>query len=474
MFQYGLFLFFYLSISVNCEKLIFVETHFRNGARAPLLMKGKETDYLKEEWDNPGELTGVGERMQYLLGFRNRLRYITDNYNFLSEKYDAHELLMLSTATNYTLVSASAQLQGLYPMDSGNGEYLTEEQEKYAVPGVNIDAPEIQEEIEKLDNCSLPNSMTVIPVHMLHQLEKRMVLIENEGCIEKTNEVKKSNLEQMNELTTQVKDFNTNYAKKLNIFYGYSQDKTYDFEWINDFCECLKADYTDDRSMKEFKTTGIDYDKLENACSKIRENNLKYYYFGDKNGDLATMESSRSMEEMLSYMQKRIDADIKGEKIEEKYEDFSRPKMLLISSEGNTLSAHQIFLINTFGLGNDKYRHPEYADQISYEVTRDNKKKENSTYTDYTVNYYFNDEVILTTDFQNFMDKINKKIWSKEAVDDYCQIKNEEEKTNVLLIIVIAWSAVVLILIVVAIVLCYKVYKKKSNLKDDLEGLTDN
>ena len=78
-------------------------------------------DHIKEVRRNPGELTGVGQRMHYLLGMRNRHRYI-ETYNFLSEKFDSHELLIYSTAFNRTILSAYAQLQGLYPEIYGLGD----------------------------------------------------------------------------------------------------------------------------------------------------------------------------------------------------------------------------------------------------------------------------------------------------------------------------------------------------------------
>lgn len=458
---------------IKSDKLIFVETHFRNGAKAPWLKNTAEpVDILKETWDNPGELTGVGERMQYILGFRNRLRYVTDTYKqFLSEKYDAHEILMLSTASNYTLVSASAQLQGLYPMDIGIGDYLTEEQQEYAVPGVDISM--IQEEVEKLGNCSLPNSMTVIPVHMIHQLEKRMLLFENSACTEKTKENKNKNIENKN-IKENVNNFNNDFAKGLNTFYGYAEDKKYDFIWISDFCDNFKADIMDDRELTQFKETKIDFEKLEASCDKILESYWRYYLFGDSDRNIATMESSKAMDEMADYMKYRVDADIKGEKIEEKYSDFSRPKMVMISSEGSTLSAHQLFLMKIFNLGENLYRHPQYADQISYEITRE----ENVQKLDeekYTVTMFFNDEKIFSKNFKDFYDKIKGSIWDIEKINDFCDYQTDEEKkANFYLYIIYAWSGLVLILIIIAIVLCVKVYKKKNSLKDELEGLTDN
>ena len=82
-----------------------------------------------------GELTGMGQRMHYLLDIRNRMRYI-EKEKFLSEKFDAHEILIYSSNLNRTMLSVSSQLQGLYPQSSKKGEILTEAQEKAAVPQV--------------------------------------------------------------------------------------------------------------------------------------------------------------------------------------------------------------------------------------------------------------------------------------------------------------------------------------------------
>ena len=81
----------------STDKLIFVATHFRHGARAPqgYIDTVKRLDYTLESWDNPGELTGMGKRMHYLLGLRNRERYINKTFeNFLSPNFDPHEILI--------------------------------------------------------------------------------------------------------------------------------------------------------------------------------------------------------------------------------------------------------------------------------------------------------------------------------------------------------------------------------------------
>ena len=43
------------------DRLVFLYTHFRHGARAPLNINDEFIDKLGEKWTNPGELTGVGQ-----------------------------------------------------------------------------------------------------------------------------------------------------------------------------------------------------------------------------------------------------------------------------------------------------------------------------------------------------------------------------------------------------------------------------
>ena len=150
----------------NNEKLVFVQTLCRHGARAPINLKNG-TDMLGVNWESPGEITPIGKRMEYLLGLINRDRYITGKYKFLSDKFNPHELLIYSSDVNRTLESMTSQIQGLYPASSERVDKLTPDQYNVSFPPININIEDIEKEAKKLNDSALPNYMTVIPIHFI-------------------------------------------------------------------------------------------------------------------------------------------------------------------------------------------------------------------------------------------------------------------------------------------------------------------
>jgi len=220
--------------------------------------------------------------MEYILGLRNRQRYIKQ-YELLSKQFDPHEILVYSTDVNRTILSISSQLQGLYPLYSQSGYWLTEEQIKFSNPPVNTTYEEIQKEIDNLNHSSLPNYMTIIPIHTLSTSERKLNVHDSKGCKEIVNKTRDNNKLTKKIIIDNAKNFNDKYAKKLNKYYDKNPENfIYDFDWIGLFCDTFVSDYSDGRIMEDFfKRTEIDKEELLVECRNIIKINFKDDFYGD-------------------------------------------------------------------------------------------------------------------------------------------------------------------------------------------------
>ena len=427
LFNILIIILFSFAFSENDDKLIFVVTHFRHGSRAPQSINDNYLDLLKEKWTNPGELTGMGQRMHYILGLRNRKRYVDDK-KFLSPSFNPHQILIYSSSFNRTLISVSSQLQGLYPQSSQQGETLRDEQIQKAYP--QVDCSDIEDQINQLGNSSLPDYMMLAPIRMINHNERKIIIFDIQGCTEEREEVKKKNRESLQILKDFVNKFNEQYGSILNNFLQDSSKK-YEMPDIDKICDAFISSVIDVRELTEFKNTGINFTEFEEICYEYNGLNYYYHYAGDEEKVLPHIETSKLMAEFIYYMKKRVDADINDENIDEKYKDYSRSKMLMLSGHDSTLSSHEVFLIDALGLNFSYYRFPKFAAQMVFEITRKNEGPK-SRYSDYIVHYYFNDEEIYNITLDNFISKIEPHIWSDKQINEFCGFDDEnmEEINN--------------------------------------------
>ena len=440
-------------------------THFRHGARAPQYYYDKENylDYIKEHWEIPGELTGVGERMHYLLGIRNRLRYIEDD-NFLSKKFDPHEILIYSSPFNRTIISVSSQLQGLYPQYSSLGDNITDNQTSISKPQVNVEDERIQKEIDKLNISALPHSMMLAPVRMINNNERKITLYDIEPCTIKRDEIKIKNSKTIESLINITNIFNEDYGKTLNNFYG-TKDEKYDMWFIDNFCDAFISAETHKRAMENLKKTGLSFEELSEFCFEFQKLNFRDWLNGDKNHVLAHLEVSKLMAEFIHYMDQRIKADINGERdLEKKYEDYSRPKMMMVSGHDSTVSCYEIFLMDAFNINIlENYKYPKFATQIAFEITTSDDDNKNKTEEDYFINYYFNDELIFNKSVKDFKDKVIPHIWDDDKINEFCGFEEykDDDNENIKEILIIVFISTTVIFLITTILLIIKLKKTK-------------
>ncbi|VDN58494.1 unnamed protein product [Dracunculus medinensis] len=100
--------------------IIFIANAWRHGDRAPITIY--PTDVHQEDaWPNGlGELTQRGIVQQYMLGKHIRERYVEHFAPFLSPTYNHKEIYIRSTDVNRTLISAMANVAGMFSSDPYN------------------------------------------------------------------------------------------------------------------------------------------------------------------------------------------------------------------------------------------------------------------------------------------------------------------------------------------------------------------
>ena len=223
-------------------------------------------------------------------------------------------------------------------------------------------------------------------------------------------------------------EFNEKYGKILNTFY--EKEETYDYNFMNRFCDAVVSGITDGRELTEFKKTKIDLDEIEEYCHEVQKIQYQEHILGDSEHILAPLEASKMMREIIHYMKQRINADINQEKIEEEYLDYSRPKMLMISGHDSTISCNEMFIITSLGFPVSYFRGATTASQLALEVSRrdasvDEIKK--MSYKDYILSYYFNDELLFNITVDDFIKKIEPKLWTDEQIDEFCGFKTDKD-----------------------------------------------
>jgi len=465
-----------LKFSYLTNELVFLYTHFRHGARGPTSLNNTNfLDTIGEKWTELGELTGIGERMHYLLGLRNRKKYIEEE-KFLDEKFNPHQMLIYSTAVNRTLVSCASQLQGWYPQRAQMGEVLTPKQEKKSYPPIlEGNEDKYKNIIEELNNSSLPYRMMLAPIRMYEESELYMNLQTKGECIKKLYGLVKGN-EKKKEISDYIEIYNENYAKNLSNFYNNTKSM-FGLEEIGSICGDFICDYTEDREMSEFKSkTGINLTVFLKDCLEFKDIYYSNFLYGDKDNILAHLISNKSMRQFLFYMKRKLKAIINKKDDDTNYADYSRPRLVMNSGHDITLAADLMFLFKLLNINiTENFNFPRFASQFAIEVR---KNKENCTkFSDFNIIGDYNGKIIFNMTVEFFLEKIENEIWTEDKLNDFCGINpnnnndntnsnnedNSDKKLKIYKIITIVLISLSVVFIVIIIILACKLCKKKDS-----------
>ena len=458
------------SLTFQKDQYKFVFQIHRHGARAPVYnmtknVKDNKTIYIdiyNEKWDFEEELTEIGKRMHYLIGVHNRNKYII-NYTLLSEIYNPNEILVKSTNVNRTIMSIYSQLQGFYPQNS-----LYEISNE--IPDINLIYPHNFIYDEQLlnktkesygeffeTNSSLPNYITIIPVHNINEKLHNINLYSPDYCPGIKNYLEKA--KNCDEVIKFKENLPTDLKEKLIKI---NDTFLNNYKTLFSFMDTLIADLYDDRKLTILEDINIE--ELKKVAFKflsIDYEKVNYYY-----NETSIYSMSPMIREILFYMD-----DIINNNDDQK----NKVKYLIFSGHDTNIAGFEIFNNKVF---NTPVEYANFSQTEYYELfikDFDKIEEENISIDHYYVRYMRGDIQKFEFNYTYFKNKIQNVLWSDKKIKEFCKFENDvyKIKSKKLKYVTIILSIIDLILIVYLIFIINEIIKKRKNKKteNDIEKL---
>ncbi len=402
------FLILFLSIikiitSQKESKVLFVFEHCRHGARG---MKDlfEDKDILNEMWIGKEELSSVGLRQHYLLGVLMRKKYkeLLDWNNLNNLK----DIFVYSTPSNRTIMSARAQLFGMF--NYNNNSNLSENQIQKATPYYLKNNLIIKELINNLSYSVLPNNIpSEIPIHIIEREENLFQFEKDEKC-EGIKKQRKQN-EKKSIVKNSIEEFNKLFiTDELKKYLNCKNDSEKDFTNLKNI-QKLALSYiinkVDGRNLDEFEKLLKNKTLFYEKCMNILEIKSLEIQSGDKENLIAYASSSV----LLRFILNLIDKVVENDKLNKTKNNV--PKFFLLSGHDTTL-VMAADLLKVLFKSNKKF--PSFATSQIFELIKSNNE--------YYINLIFNNETTIQKNIKygEFKQIIEEKCWSLEQTGIFC------------------------------------------------------
>ena len=470
---------------------IFVYEHVRHGARGPAseyqsLFNNKTFyDEYAINWDGDGELTLKGKMQHYILGIRNRYKYPNlINYSY----FNPEEILIHSTNLRRVKESAYNQLLGMYyPIIKSSSlknnsaliTKMSEEKRFYYPPNYEVWKYKTTNKYHKIINEA---ELSIKILEENKQNNKRTYLTEGIFNINEINRKQGTNISILpfennrtffkRKCLNHKKYINYNHRKNyqkvikglLEKKYGNQLQNFFEYqkkEWLYGIHHSFSiidhyiSNYEDGKDLRFFlNSTEINKEDFYKTCKKVYDYWL-YHIFCDKKS--CVMESSKLMEDLITYMDKKIND--KNYKI----------NMVLDFGHDVTVGPMQLFMYKAFDVD---YTICSFSCNIYFELykklSKDNKER-------YYVRYYVDDDLRLNIPYGEFKKNVIRNIWTNKQKDEFCRgniIKVLHPKL---------FLGMYIILIFGFILICsyvfnqyYIVYIKKNEIDEDMKDDNNN
>ena len=271
---------------------------------------------------------------------------------------------------------------------------------------------EILSEIQKLGNKTIIDN---IPVFNVHPFPPNRTFNLETNCknLEKIREDSIKNKEEL------LYGYFLEHKEELREFFGFED---YSFltnrRLMTSITDHYICDYKNYKDLSIFHDlTMIDLDEfMEKSCKFIYDWLNNFYC----NNITCSMESSRLMEDLLGYMERRI-------AITDNSKSYKAPKMVIDCGHDTTVGPMLMFMYEAW---KDK---PEYGINTQYCGFGCNiyfeMYKTKESIPRYYVFYYINDELKHIFEYNEFHDTIRAHLYSQEEIEEYCKV-NQEDQTG--------------------------------------------
>ena len=397
------------------EDIHFVLIHSRHGARAPIQLYSNYTDIFGNKWEGPSELTEMGVKQHYLIGVRNSIVY----KKLYNPEYKNKEILVYSTNLNRTIMSAQAQLLGMYNNIHYNFNLVKEK-------------GNIQINLSNFNFDEDYFHYYPVPIHTYEEKKingvTKMILVMDylwpRRCKKNLDKINK-NIKNETLTKKKVDDMINKYFTEQQKESTKKNNIQRNFNLVHRFCDVIISTYYDGKKIER-----IDLDQARNDCENFefwKQVEIEQSY-NAKDSGIYTM--SLMMDNLLYWMEGRI----KQKNLDEK---AGFPKIVLYMGHDTTLIAMQRFLKDALqkNISNTFSKTP-FASSQFFELRKNDKGI-------YNVLIFYDDVKVYEQPFSVFNNSVRKILIPQLNVISYCEGMSYDEKIFVFLLCLFVFLVVV-------------------------------
>ena len=296
---------------------------------------------------------------------------------------------------------------GMWP--APNGPLLDQDSIKYATS--NYDLHNSEEVYRKLKFSPLPGGAPVFPIRTFAPENTYFELTNEENCkgIGKTYEVNRKKPKVIKFLN----DFKSRYSNHFQKHLNQTENFLNDTKNIWNVCTAYLAGFSDGRQFKKLKLPdkGIaNKTGLLKDCKFYKELELFEIRLADLEGEIVRLTTSNLVIKLFDTFDKILLAE---------RSNLPHTKMMMLSAGYRDITS--LLLYAKLAFEKIIVPYPKYSSLCIFELVKNRgAPKLNATEEDYTVNIFFNDQVIISINYSLFKKEMLWLTMDIDEVSDFC------------------------------------------------------